>query len=100
MSNNRLEFADNWGSGKVTLASGEQVDAKGHISEFAEQVMDEPINKKLSKGDVRLLVEVHYKVNSKSHKGLVVGIYLRLNITLLFLYWLCITYLKGLCRVG
>jgi hypothetical protein len=72
MSNANLTFASNWGTGKIVLKSGEEVDADGHIRGYADAVLDQQIDELLTRGHLRLLVLAHNAVNGTAHRGLVV----------------------------
>ncbi len=75
-SNSRLQYARNWGAGKVVFQSGEEVNGCSGIIGFAEEVNDHTFDEQLSKTDIRLLVSAHNEIGGvDSHRGLVVGIY-------------------------
>jgi len=74
-SNSRLQYARNWGSGKVVLKSGEEIDGRSRVVGHAEEVNDHVFDDQLSKTDIRLLVSAHNEVGGNNHRGLVVSIY-------------------------
>lgn len=74
-SNARLAYSMNWGAGSVVLETGEEVGVDGKITTYAREIQSYRCDKKLSVGELRLLIEIHNQVNSISHKGLGIGIY-------------------------
>lgn len=70
MSNARLDYSKNWGSGSVVLLSGVECSAKGHIEGFAEEVLDTTPDERLSFGHIKLLIKAHSAVASSNHRGL------------------------------
>lgn len=73
-SNAHLSFAQNWGAGKFVMSNGEEVDPRGHVVGFAEEVCERTGDQALSLGDVALLIEAHNRVGGVGHKGLLVSI--------------------------
>lgn len=73
-SNARLSFAQNWGAGTFVMSTGEEIDPRGHVVGFAEEVLERTGDKALSLGDLALLIETHNRVGGAGHKGLLVSI--------------------------
>lgn len=76
-SNANLRFNRNWGGGEKVLEYGEKVDERRITLGYAKEMLDRSIDGSslLSKGDIRMLVNVHQHVSGKSGKGLLVAIY-------------------------
>ena len=76
-SNGDLRFNRNWGGGKKVLEYGEKIDERGITIGYANEMLDASVDGSLflSKGDIRMLVNVHQHVSGKSGKGLLVAIY-------------------------